>query len=117
MPHRRPAAAGRGASERRSAAMRIIRIAVTLVAAVGIVLTVGVTGTASASDNQAVHTYREIDIGTLAGGPSSYPTAVNDFGDVVGNSQLPDSRYSHAFRWHQGDLTDLGVLNPDLPVS
>jgi probable HAF family extracellular repeat protein len=97
--------------------MRTMRTAVVVAVAAGVVLTVGATGTASADTDGATHGYRAIKLGTLAGGPSSFPTALNDHGDVVGYSQLPNSPFSHAFRWHRGQLTDLGVLNPGFPVS
>ncbi len=77
----------------------------------------------------AQHTqYRTIDIGTL-GGPAAYGPGngigsqlLNNAGTVVGtaNTSTPDPNapncvnsdcfLSHAFRWQQGVLTDLGTL-------
>ena len=79
----------------------------------------------------AQHTrYKVIDIGTL-GGPSTYGQGngpgttrfLNNAGTVVGSSDTstpdpnapnscgnPDCFVSHAFRWQNGVLTDLGVL-------
>jgi probable HAF family extracellular repeat protein len=77
----------------------------------------------------AQHTrYRLIEIGTF-GGPTSYDD-INGFGDqILNNSGVvsshadtsvpdpfpqtcfqPDCFVSHAFRWHEGVLTDLGTL-------
>lgn len=43
------------------------------------------------------------------GGPSSYATAINDSGVVVGNSQISSTVY-HAVRWNNVVPTDLGTL-------
>ena len=42
------------------------------------------------------------DLGTLSVGESSYATAINDSGWVVGFSQISRSRNSHAFLWRKG---------------
>lgn len=47
------------------------------------------------------------DLGTL-GGPSSFATAINDTGAIVGASTTADGSL-HAFRWRDGRMTDLGV--------
>ena len=53
------------------------------------------------------------DLGTL-GGESSYATAINDGGVVVGFSQIAHSRNSHAFIWRKGSgMKDLGTLGGD----
>jgi probable HAF family extracellular repeat protein len=54
--------------------------------------------------------YRLVDLGTL-GGDSSYATAMNDRGAVVGRSQVADGTY-HGFLWRNGAMADLGRLSP-----
>jgi probable HAF family extracellular repeat protein len=49
-----------------------------------------------------------VDLGTL-GGPSSFATAINAHGDVVGYSDLPGGG-THAFLWRHGRMRDLGTL-------
>src|SRR5690349_22186569 len=80
-------------------------------------LTLVLAEPAQAGGAGAGHRYTAVDLGTLDGGPNSYPNAINDLGDVVGNSQMRASRYTHAFWWHRGTMTDLGVLDDSLPVS
>jgi probable HAF family extracellular repeat protein len=54
------------------------------------------------------------DLGTL-GGTSSWPTAVNNLGQVVGWAALPDAGGSHAFFWSADTgMLDLGVLGGQL---
>jgi probable HAF family extracellular repeat protein len=55
--------------------------------------------------------YRLVELGTL-GGQSSYATAMNDRGAVVGGSTLPDDFTFHGFLWRHGKMTDLGLLRP-----
>jgi probable HAF family extracellular repeat protein len=43
------------------------------------------------------------------GGVNSSARAINDYGVVVGNAQLPNGR-DHAFMWQSGTVTDLGTL-------
>lgn len=50
-----------------------------------------------------------IDLGTL-GGQSSYAFAINDHGQIVGTSQVPNGD-NHAFRWQRGVMTDLGGIS------
>jgi probable HAF family extracellular repeat protein len=80
-----------------------IAVAVTLVV---------LAGPASAQVNAAStgSTLRMVDLGTL-GGESSYAIAMNDRGDVIGNSAVADGSY-HGFVWHDGTMTDLGALDP-----
>jgi probable HAF family extracellular repeat protein len=47
------------------------------------------------------------DLGTL-GGPSSFATAINDHGVIVGGSTTTGG-VLHAFVWRDGRMTDLGV--------
>ena len=54
--------------------------------------------------------YTFVDLGTL-GGESSYASALNDRGEIVGSSQVADGTW-HGFRWRQGKMTDLGELRP-----
>jgi probable HAF family extracellular repeat protein len=93
---------------------RIIAIPATGATAL---LTLVLAGPAQADEAVAGHQYSSVDLGTLDGGPNSYPNAINDLGDVVGSSQLRASRYSHAFWWHDGKMSDLGVLSDSFPVS
>ena len=52
----------------------------------------------------AQSTYKITDLGTLPGSTSSIATAINNSGQVVGNSG------DHAFLWQNGVMTDLGTL-------
>ena len=54
-------------------------------------------------------TYNITDLGTL-GGTISYAFGVNIHGDVVGSSTTSTGE-EHAFLYHNGVMTDLGVLN------
>jgi probable HAF family extracellular repeat protein len=98
--------------------MRAIRAALGLATVVASVLpSLIAVAPAAAAEDDGVRQYQAIDLGTLEGGPNSYPTAVNDLREVVGSSQVGTTRFSHAFLWRKGKLIDLGVLNPDFPVS
>ena len=52
------------------------------------------------------------DLGTL-GGEYSLAIAVNNLGDVVGESNAVVNGYRHAFFWRDGVMQDLGVLEGD----
>jgi probable HAF family extracellular repeat protein len=52
-----------------------------------------------------------VDLGTLGGACCSQATAVNDRGEVVGDTSVgPDMFTSHAFLWRNGRMIDLGTL-------
>ncbi len=53
-------------------------------------------------------TYTVTDLGTL-GGTSSTACGMNSRGEVVGFSSIATGQ-SHAFRWRDGEMTDLGTL-------
>jgi probable HAF family extracellular repeat protein len=53
--------------------------------------------------------YVAIDLGTL-GGAESVAYAINNFGQIAGESTLPGDAVTHAFRWDGGVMTDLGTL-------
>jgi probable HAF family extracellular repeat protein len=52
--------------------------------------------------------YTAVDLGTLGGG-FSIANAVNNRGEVVGRSAIPNGP-QHAFIWQDGVMTDLGTL-------
>ncbi|MHB1456235.1 MAG: hypothetical protein ACYC0V_04905 [Armatimonadota bacterium] len=55
------------------------------------------------------------EIGTL-GGNASFVMALNNNGQVVGNSYINTNKESHAFLWENGKITDLGTIsNPEIP--
>ena len=54
------------------------------------------------------HDGQYTDVGTL-GGAFTGTWAINDAGDVVGESELADGT-NHGFRWRHGRMTDLGTL-------
>ena len=53
------------------------------------------------------------DLGTL-GGHSSVATAINDWGDIAGYSQLPDGS-THSVWWHHGHIQDLNIPGGGYP--
>jgi probable HAF family extracellular repeat protein len=65
--------------------------------------------TVEALEGRDVPSYLVTDLGVTAGFDSSYATAINQAGDVVGSERTADL-VSHAFFWHNGVMTDLGTL-------
>jgi probable HAF family extracellular repeat protein len=55
-----------------------------------------------------------IDLGTL-GGPSSYAVAINEQGQIIGDS-ITASGDVHGFLWQDGVMTDLGTLGGSFSV-
>jgi probable HAF family extracellular repeat protein len=55
------------------------------------------------------------DLGTL-GGSSSWATAINPSGQVVGQSETARGD-EHAFFWEKGVMTDLGTLGGDRSLA
>jgi probable HAF family extracellular repeat protein len=60
----------------------------------------------------AVSIYQVMDLGTL-GGTASVARAINDRGQVVGESTI-NSGENHAFIWENGRMRDLGLFPGDL---
>jgi len=52
---------------------------------------------------------RMIDLGSL-GGTNGYPLSMNNWGQIVGQSNLAGDQTLHAFLWDRGALKDLGTL-------
>ncbi len=57
---------------------------------------------------------KPVDLGNLGGTTGNYATAINDRGDVAGQSVLSGNTTYHAFLWHYGDMSDLGTLPGDV---
>jgi probable HAF family extracellular repeat protein len=55
------------------------------------------------------------DLGTL-GGQTSWPEAINDRGQVVGESETSTGAM-HAFVWQSGKMSDLGTLVKSMPTG
>ncbi|MDQ2864597.1 MAG: hypothetical protein M3R51_00060 [Candidatus Eremiobacteraeota bacterium] len=53
------------------------------------------------------------DLGNLGGSTANLATAINDRGDVVGQSAVTGNTTYHAFRWQQGSISDIGTLPGD----
>jgi len=53
------------------------------------------------------------DLGSLGGVMLNAANAINNLGQVVGQSDLPGDTFTHAFFWHKGIMTDLGTLPGD----
>jgi probable HAF family extracellular repeat protein len=82
----------------------------TLFAALGATLLLATPGGASLHRSHAARAqYAVVDLGTL-GGTTSFATAINRSGSVVGYAATSGDGASHAFLWRHGVMTDLGVL-------
>jgi probable HAF family extracellular repeat protein len=57
-----------------------------------------------------------INLGTLGGVAGNIPFAINNRGQVSGQSDLPGDTLHHGFLWQNGVMTDLGGL-PGLPTT
>jgi probable HAF family extracellular repeat protein len=53
------------------------------------------------------------DLGSFGGVTSNAANAINNLGQVVGQSDLPGDTATHAFFWQKGAMTDLGTLPGD----
>ncbi|MFZ0030534.1 MAG: hypothetical protein WAK84_01505 [Candidatus Cybelea sp.] len=55
-----------------------------------------------------------IDLGNLGGTVNNVPRAINNRGQIVGNSEVAGNATSHAFLWQNGVMSDLGTLPGDV---
>jgi probable HAF family extracellular repeat protein len=92
--------------------MRLHRTITTAAGAL-LLLAVGLAEPAAAAPS--IRPYRTIDLGTL-GGTLSFGLAVNKDGDVTGQSETASGTLE-AFLWHDGKMTNLGVLDPSVRYS
>jgi probable HAF family extracellular repeat protein len=53
------------------------------------------------------------DLGNLGGAVNNAAYAINNWGQIVGASDLPGDSTGHAFLWQNGAMTDLGTLAGD----
>jgi probable HAF family extracellular repeat protein len=54
------------------------------------------------------------DLGGFGGGMNNVAQAINNAGQIVGNSDLPGDTITHAALWQNGAITDLGALPGDV---
>ena len=79
-----------------------------VLAAMAVVL-FGVDPRSAETQTTAPSYYKVQDLGTL-GGSSSWSSAINDSGQVIGSSYLAGDQNRHAFLYKDGKMTDLGTL-------
>lgn len=65
------------------------------------------SATVTVTTSSGPRAYTIIDLGTLPGGSRSGAWAINDLGEVVGNSDTSSSSYWHGFVYTDGGLLDL----------
>jgi probable HAF family extracellular repeat protein len=65
--------------------------------------------TGASAPSYALPPYSITDLGTL-GGAGSYALDINNLGQVVGASTLPNEPLTHAYVYSNGTMTDLGSL-------
>jgi probable HAF family extracellular repeat protein len=70
---------------------------------------VGMSGSSSGNHAFLYENDTMYDLGTL-GGQHSVARAINNAGEIVGDSQMPSAIYSHAFVIRDGEMIDLGTL-------
>src|ERR671913_1752861 len=73
------------------------------------VMLFGVDPRSAETQTTAPSYYKVQDLGTL-GGSSSWVSAINDSGQVIGSSYLAGDQNRHAFLYKDGKTTDLGTL-------
>ena len=62
---------------------------------------------------QAQNSFTVTDLGTV-GGNASEALGVNNHGEVIGDSRIPNSTLFHAFLYSGGQMQDLGTLGGDI---
>ena len=53
------------------------------------------------------------DLGNLGGSCYTFPWAINNRGQIAGQSCLPGDQHVHTFLWQKGTISDLGALPGD----
>jgi probable HAF family extracellular repeat protein len=75
---------------------------------------VGITGSCTTNVHAALWQDGTVsNLGNLGGTINHIPFAINNEGQVVGQSDLPGDTTFHAFLWQNGVMTDLGTLPGD----
>jgi probable HAF family extracellular repeat protein len=103
--------------------LRIISCATAIAVLTAVAIPVRLAAQNRADHHERHHRYKLVDVGTF-GGPDSYfifGVGLNNQGQAAGAASTPtpdpfpvciffDCLVGHAFRWHDGVLTDLGAL-------
>lgn len=72
---------------------------------------IGFSGCATGAIHALVwHHGTPLDLGNLGGEMFNIPGAINNRGQITGESDLPGDTTHHAFLWDKGGMTDLGTL-------